>query len=315
MTQTEEYLKSRKRSDTSGTLLVPLIEQFMKNPVEVEDEEDFDYLLKLISARSRPRVKGVYSPSMLASCLRQTYFSKIGQKRYRAPKIETSSYFLNGNFLHYKWQFVLWKMHRAGVVELTGQRNKEDPLGAEIFVSNNAGDHGGSIDNCVYVGNELVTVDWKSANAFSFGTSVTRNTPGIRYITQSCDYALLANEDESLRIPKIKKVLIIFERKDGPINSRAVSSPLGLFEWAYDPNEYRPVIARRIKKLRAYESKKLIPPVECGSTKIMQYKGCPFAPYCKGEVEAYEREHKKQTKDRKVKFNRRRNGQEGSSKK
>jgi hypothetical protein len=55
-------------------ILVPILEQILERPLEIEDDEDIAFMLKLMQERARPREKGVFSPSMLSSCMRKSYF-------------------------------------------------------------------------------------------------------------------------------------------------------------------------------------------------------------------------------------------------
>lgn len=288
-TPVEELIKQLRKSKESGAILVPLIEEFLRKPCDVEDKLDRKYLRDLVKTRSRPRKVGVYSPSQLASCVRQVYFTKTGKERNKVTRIASSGYFLDGNFRHFKWQFVLWKMHRAGIIQLIG--NEDWCLGTEIFVLNNKGDYGGTIDQLVYIPqiDWLGTVDYKGMNSNAFMSSVSKG-PSVKYITQSVGYAMIANEDESLVLPKsIDEVVIIGENKNGPLNNRYSPSPLGLHEWRFNVNQHRQDVTRRLKKLRAHERKLIIPAVECKSTRSMQFMDCAFNKFCRVEIEKNER--------------------------
>ncbi len=123
--------------------------------------------------------------------------------------------------MHFKWQFVAWKMHRAGIIQLVGQRTDQDPLGAEVMVMNQKKDFGGSIDNIIYLPDEdyLFTLDWKSANANNFIRMVS-DGQSLQYKIQSTAYASLANHDKTLSLPRaIDEVMIVSENKNGPVNN------------------------------------------------------------------------------------------------
>lgn len=312
MTSTEDLVKQLKRASRSKAILVPKIEEFLQRPVDVEDDADREFLARLIEARSTPRRKGVYSPSMLANCLRQVYLLKNGQiPKKQLPRIEASGFFLDGNFRHFKWQFVIWKMHRAGIIQLidTGSIC----LGTEIYVQNEKGDFGGTIDQLVYVPESGIagTIDYKGMNGNSFANAIYKG-PGIQYMLQSVGYAKLANS--VLDLPhKIEAVFILGENKNGPVNTRRIKSPLGLMEWEIPVADYEFDVSQRLKKLRAFERRGELPPIECTSTKRYMFKDCPFAPFCRGEVEEVER--KKHKAKRKITFDRERdNGSKGKKK-
>lgn len=287
------------------------MEEFMQRPIEIEDKADRQFLALLIRARARPRKKGVYSPSMLSECVRKVYFTKTGVKGYRLPRPDSNAIFLDGNFRHFKWQFLMWKMHRAGIIQLVDVGSI--CLGTEIYVENERGDYGGTLDNLIYIPDVdfMCTVDWKGMNGNSFMGSVGKG-PGLKYAQQSVGYAGLANFSLRDRLPKkIESVLIIGENKNGPVKTRMTNSPIALHEWKLDLEDYSILVAKRLKKLRAHERKKETPPPECVSTQRMMFKDCPFNKHCLGEVQAIERRGKKMKakKPKVVQFNNtRRNG-------
>jgi len=304
-TATDDLIRQLKRSSASSDLLIPHIEQFARRPIEINDKKDREYLQLLIKARSRLRRPGLYSPSMLSNCLRQVYLVKT-QEVARRPvdRIEASSYFLNGNFMHFKWQYVLWKMHRRGMLKLVDVPEKASPApGSEVFVCNSKEDYGGTIDNVVFLPwiQETVAVDWKSMNGNSFMAAISKGPP-LRYINQLVGYAMLANElSEWLGLPsKIKRVIIVGENKNGPVMNKRSPSPMGLYEWVFEIEKYRRGVSDRLKKLRYYEREEEQPSVECHSTKILQFKGCPFAYHCRAEVEAVERRERKKKSTEKI---------------
>lgn len=312
-TSTEDLLKQLKRTSRSKAILVPRMERFMQQPVEIEDEEDRQFMIDLILARSQPRKKGVYSPSQLADCIRKVYFSKTGVKRSYLPRPDSNAIFLDGNFRHFKWQFLMWKMHRAGIIQLVDVGSI--CLGTEIYVENDRGDYGGTLDNLIFIPDIdfLCTVDWKGMNGNGFMRSIDRG-PTLGYAQQSVGYAGLANAALSDRLPrKIEAILIIGENKNGAVRNRLANSPLGLYEWKLNIETYTPHIAWRLKKLRVYERREEVPPPECVSTRRMMFKDCPFNKICLAEVQAIERKDRKlkakNPKSMKVAFNRtRRNG-------
>lgn len=295
-----------KRTARSNQILVPLIEDFMRTPIEIDDDLDREFITKLVEARSQPRKKGVYSPSALAACVRKVYFMKSGQKQFPVQRVEMSGYFFDGNWRHFKWQYCLWKMHRAGIIQLLDVGSM--CIGTEVYVHNERGDFGGTIDNVVYVPskNFLCTIDWKGMNGNSFNKYVAFGPP-LLYAMQSVGYAGLANSSlkmydpasydpnhppeaqESAKRIKINDILIIGENKNGPIFNRKVKSPLGLYEWHITLDKYQPAIADRLKKLRSYERRRETPPPECVSTKRRDFKDCAFAPICRGEIERIEK--------------------------
>src|SRR3954471_23062977 len=113
-------------------VLVPILEELLERECIPEDEEDFAFMDILIRARALPRKKGVFSPSMLGSCIRQAYFAKRGTEKHESISTQRNGYFLKGNFTHFQWQFAMWKAHRAGMLEIV---TVEDPyLGKRLAV-------------------------------------------------------------------------------------------------------------------------------------------------------------------------------------
>src|SRR3954464_11461819 len=82
-----------ERAQSSG-ILVPKLNEILKYGVGIETEADADFLHMLamkqvLRENERKTGDGVYSPSGLASCLRQVYFrknwKKLGLKRVELP--------------------------------------------------------------------------------------------------------------------------------------------------------------------------------------------------------------------------------------
>ena len=112
-TATEKRIIERRRAKG---ILVPLLEEVLERQLGIDDEQDENFLIELMKARSAKREKGVFSPSMLSACTRQAFFVKTGQEKRHAKSPRTNAFFLDGDFRHYKWQFALWKAHRAGLL-------------------------------------------------------------------------------------------------------------------------------------------------------------------------------------------------------
>ena len=111
----------RSRSTRKGVLVPLLEEHFRKGPVQIENEADVEFLIMLarrIKTRERKRRDdpAVFSPSALGSCLRHAYLRRHHKELkipfLRSLRPEPNFYFLNGNFLHLKWQFAMHKMEQ-----------------------------------------------------------------------------------------------------------------------------------------------------------------------------------------------------------
>lgn len=274
---------SIKRSLRAKGVLVPLLEDLLRDPVEPEDEEDFQFLDQLVRARGRKRKSGIYSPSMLASCVRQVYFVKQGEKQKRAKNKRTHGFFLNGNFIHFKWQFALWKLHRAGKLEL---------LGVEVFVQSKKGDWGGTLDAIVRINGAVYIVDIKGRETNAFLKILAEGGP-LQYHVQITGYAMLTSEIGHGEIPK---AIMLYENKNGPARVRN-ASPIALHEEIVEVDKYRKTVSSRLERLRDYERREEIPPIECETTSSQKFLECPFFHICRGEIERYERKVKRENRD------------------
>jgi hypothetical protein len=277
-TPTRRAVREAKRAQG---IIVPLLEDLFREPVDIEDELDRKFLANLIKARSKPRHQNIYSPSSVATCIRKVYFQKTREVEPLASLNKSvHALFLDGNFRHFKLQFALWKLHRQKKIKL---------IGVEVFVLSQAGDWGGTFDALVEIDGELYIIDFKGANTANFMRFIGSGGGPLYYRVQISGYAMLASG--TLGHGKISKALIIYENKNGKINGRK-ASPIGLYEEYVEVKDYRKRIVSRLEKLRYYERAKEIPPPECVTTTSAQFIECPFAAHCRGEVKAKEKKNR-----------------------
>lgn len=274
-TATERRILERRKA---RGILVPILEEVLERPLGIEDEEDEWFLLELMKARSADRAKGVFSPSMLSSCQRQAFFAKTGQEKRPAKSPRTNGYFLDGDFRHYKWQFALWKAHRAGLLILHG---------CEIRVFHPNGDFAGTIDAIVEIDGVLYVVDFKGMNVKAFQDHERYGTKE-GYVIQIVGYAEIVNRVGEFKSfmggvwnVKIETCLLIGENKGGPSHS---GSPIALHEDALPVRKHRSKVKRRMHALRRFVENDEIPPPDCTSTRTIQFQECPFAYFCRPEV-------------------------------
>jgi hypothetical protein len=261
----------------------------MRRPVNIETPEDAEWLSRLamkIVAREELRKSegaGVFSPSGLASCLRRVYLGRHWQsldlKRVELPSVSAHGYFHKGNFVHLQWQFLFYKMDKA-LEDFT-------LLDCEVPVISKRGDHAGTIDVVVIWRGEVLPIDVKGLNVRSFNAIVRGDVPHD-YRIQLTDYMMLWNSMMVKRnpdLPKMKRGLLLAESKGGPDPTH----PLALHEVEITLKDNLPDVRARLEVLREHERKEEIPVIECITTKTIQFQGCPFAGYCKGEVKAEEK--------------------------
>lgn len=261
----------------------------MRRPLEIEGPKDRKFMRALIDYHASNERAQVYSPSQLASCLRQVFFLKTLPKEDRVypPNARTSGYFLDGNFRHLKWQFALWKLHKQGKLQL---------LAVECRIISKRGDHGGTVDALVQIpafGNPYI-VDFKGMNSNDFRRFV-KDGPLEKHKIQTSDYGMLINATRravsawpgEIELPKeITDALLIGENKAGPLDN---GSPIALHEETIRVKENVGQVRTRLKELRTHEKEKTIPRPECTSTRTLQFQGCPFSSFCRAEIEAIEK--------------------------
>lgn len=280
-TKTEKLIRQQR---SRQGVLVPLLEDFLReHPIEIEDADDVGFIADVLTsqiARSQARVeRPLFSPSQLAECLRYVYLLKH-HKELEISKVKVKNasahfYFFNGNFLHLKWQFALFKLDRAlpdDVFKL---------IGVEVPIVSKRGDHGGTVDALVLIYGELYIVDFKGLNVRTFG-SITRGEIPPQYGMQLGDYQMLWNATKDRNgQPKVTRGLLVSESKGGPDPKH----PIALHEAAVEIETYLPEVRRRLTKLREHGEENSIPEAECQSTTSFQFLGCAFRKYCKQEVQ------------------------------
>lgn len=289
-TPTERRIVGKRRTLQTGAVLVPILEELLEKPVEIEDELDFRYMDMLVRARAVPRLGGVYSPSMLGDCIRKSYFSQKKEDRVPMMSPQTHGYFLHGNFIHLKWQFALWKAHRAkkitlapvparGVLDFTGDGTRP---AVEVRVKD--GDFGGTIDAIIYIGRKKYIVDFKGVNLIDFQRTVKRGVK-VEYRRQLVGYGMIAEKVLNL---DLAGCLLISECKAGPTGGRG--NPIALHETFVPIEDHRGDVERRLRTLRWFSAKEETPPPECVSTIHMGFQECPFSGHCREEVRTIQRQ-------------------------
>lgn len=289
-TNLEKQLRHERRE---RGVLVPLIENFMRHPVEIESQDDVEWLthlLEIMVERQDRRIGDdkVFSPSALASCMRHVYLlrhhKKLNIEKLATVRIEPNYYFLTGNFLHLKWQFALHKM----------EQRINDPdvfqlLGVEVAITSKRGDHGGTVDAIVLIYGVPYIIDFKGLNVRSFG-EITRAFVPHEYEVQLADYMMLWNSIRKKPYPfRIEKALLIAENKGGP----DAKHPIALHEHVINMTDHLAEVQLRLEVLREHEEEKEIPAPECTTTKGFQFAGCAFQKFCKPEVKAIEKARSK----------------------
>lgn len=316
-TPTEKRLIG-ERAQSSG-ILVPKLNEILKYGVGIESEADADFLHMLamkqvLRENERKTGDGVYSPSGLASCLRQVYlrknWQKLGLTRIEGTAIEPHFYFLTGDFIHLKWQFAMWKL---SLLEMKKDEPEFVLLDCELPVMSKRGDHGGTIDVLALLEGELVVIDVKGLNVRAF-QKIDSGERIHDYVIQVGDYMMLWNSGVRHRMkvipeniteltgwnqwPRVTKGIILAENKGGPDPRH----PSALTEYIVKAKDALPEVRARLEVLRAHEEEQTLPEIECTSTRQFQFTGCPFAEICRKEVRRVERKNAKSGDSREYKL-------------
>lgn len=292
-TPTEKRIIQERNAAKTGAVLVPILEKLLEDECIPEDEADYAFLDMLVRVRATPRRKGVFSPSMLGSCIRQAYFAKRGVEKHLPRNPQTNGYFLKGNFIHFQWQFAMWKAHRAGLLELVMVDAEDLDIrhvmffngtrpGVEVRVIDD--EWGGTIDVLVKINGIIYVVDFKGINQMEFQKTMRRGA-SQQYRKQIVGYAKIANRVLGL---EITHCLLVSENKAGPMSGNG--SPLALHETLVPVADFEGEVAKRLKTLRWFDSRDEMPPHECKHTQRMGFQECPFNRFCLDEVRATQRE-------------------------
>lgn len=316
-TPTERALLARRKAAKTGDVLVPILELLLENEVIPETPQHFSFMDMLVRARALPRRKGVFSPSMLGSCMRQAWLAKRGTEKHLSADSQRNGYFLKGNFVHLQWQFAFWKAHEQRLLKLVpvsiaheleildemvaaGKMlpDLRDPYaralnfygngtrpGVEVRVVD--GDFGGTADVIaeIPVGAKARVIDIKGINLVDFQRTVKRGAKQ-EYRRQVVGYADNVNTVLGLGI---EECIILSECKAGPLPGRG--SPIALHETLVRVEDYHGEMARRLRTLRYHDHTDEMPAIECVSTRHMGYQECAFGGrFCYDEVLAVQRQ-------------------------
>jgi hypothetical protein len=303
-TPTEKRIIQERNAKKRGMILPAILEELLEDEVRPDDDEDFRFLGMLARARARDREEGVFSPSMLGSCVRQAYFAKTGEDKHKAQSPQTNGYFLKGDFVHFQWQFALWKAHRKGLLELVTIKAESPELdfygdgtrpAVEVRVKSGQGDFAGTIDAIVKIKGVYYVVDFKGINVVDFMRAVKRGAK-TEYRVQIVGYAMIVNGSDEFHF-NVKKCLLVHECKAGP-QLGSGGSPIALHETVVDVDDHKSEVRARLKSLRDYVAKEQLPPPACVSTRHQGFQECPFNRFCLVEVKQRQREHEKKAQAR-----------------
>jgi len=270
-------------------ILVPLFEDYLNHPYGYWDQDDQQFLARLMVTTSRREVERrkspTYSPSSLGGCLRKAYLGahakELGIKQLRVLKAETQHLFWAGTWAHLRLQLRLHQLHKHGYLRLVG-----------VEVSVGGDEHHGTVDAIIQPQNsdDLYVVDFKHVNNWEFQKVVDKDV-SEQYKIQLAAYARLVNQDKKL--PDVTGALLVAERKSGPTPLQ----PAALAEYRVNLKVNGRKVQERLEELRQHAKANTIPDPECTSLTQAQFTSCPFRAYCREEVKAVERDAKADSGD------------------
>lgn len=276
----EKRLAQAERTERGA--LVPLFEeyhrQFSSSHWDKDDIEWLHDLMERVALRENERGQvPVFSPSGLGGCLRQAFLAKnykeLGIPAKLVKKIETHYYFENGTWIHLKILLKLYKLHKAGEIEL---------LATEQTVTGKRGDNSGTLD-AVFRRHDVFGIDIKGWNTRDFMRLAGGDCP-LSAELQLANYIILANSGKN-DLPNIDRGLVLAENKAGPVSGY----PAAVAEYEIPLVTSKSLVRDRLGRLRAHEEEGTIPKAECTSTLQKDFKDCAFKDHCKAEVLRAER--------------------------
>jgi len=284
LTRTEKQIV-RKRFNV-GKILLPYIEDFIETgEARINSQEDIGFIQELaektIEREEKRKAELVFSPSSLSVCLRQVYLKKNFERFNITPvnklKIEDYYYFVTGDWNHFKWQFVLYKMDQSGMFPDYKLIDVERRVKSDFYGV------AGTIDVIFEKSKEIFAGDFKGLNVNSF-RKISNGLVPEEYSFQISNYAWLYGTEIGKKIFGI----LFTENKGGPDHRHLIA----LHESLIDCGSYFPFINSRLKLLMTYQKKNKssqLPDVECHSVKLRQFLDCPFSEFCRKEVRKVEK--------------------------
>lgn len=273
---------------TRKGILVPLLEDLFSKPVEIESEEDVEWLTalfrKMVERGDARNSQPLYSPSQFSECLRYVYLlknrKKLGLVKIPGTKPQPNFYFFKGNWIHIQWQFAFYKLDKALPDDIFKLYDVEVPI-----ISKH-GDHGGTVDILCAAYGEPLIVDAKGLNVRTFG-EITRGNIPHQYAIQITDYGMLYNSQRNGH--SVTRGILLVENKGGPDPKHLIA----LHEVEIPIRVRLPEVRARLGELRKHEKEESTPPPECEGTQTIQFQGCPFRKFCREEVKAIERKRRR----------------------
>jgi signal recognition particle subunit SEC65 len=177
--------------------------------------------------------------------------------------------------MHLKWQFALWKLHRAGKLKL---------IAVEPYVENRKGDFTGHVDAIIEIDGVIYLVDFKGYQPRVYKQIVGGYIPEDNAI-QLTGYMMIVSAGKEFDF-KVEQSLLVVESKSGPDEK---GSPLGLVEVEITKKKWAKVVKAKLDELREYERNEETPPPACHSTRQRGFQTCPWSGICLEEVREIQR--------------------------
>jgi len=195
-----------------------------------------------------------------------------------------NSFFIDGNFRHFKWQYCLYRLDQLGKLKL---------IGVELRTYHPNGDLVGTLDGLVVIDDVPYIIDFKGMNVQAFmkfqreGATPTHRIQLVCYaVNNNIGRVVEPFSGQELKSLKVDKCILVGENKGGPTQN---GSPTALHEDVFEVSRYRSEVKRKLNELRRSVDAEEIPKPACTSTRSIQFENCPFSKNCKEEVTRIQR--------------------------
>lgn len=240
-------LESRLLNYKKGNVLTPFLDRYFRDPPPNHSERTMEVIKGLATQRPRDRTRA-FSASSLGSCMRAQSFRYLDYPGVQVPDPRLQGIFLNGKWIHLKWQAVLLEI---GIVD-------EDHLEVPVYLDDTVK---GTIDAICEIDKLKWIVDFKGVNPQSFA-KYRAGEKNLMYSMQLQAY---------MKATGIPRALLLYENK-------ATGEYYEQQTFADSDESFR--MQARVMALRHYMDVHLLPPPLHEAPANPECRGCPFQLDC-----------------------------------
>lgn len=241
-------LESRLLRYRQGDVLTPLLDRYFRDPPDRQSEKVMAVIQQLATAQPRDRTRS-FSASGISACMRAQTFKYLDYPGISMPDARLQAIFLNGRWVHLKWQAVLMEMGLADLDHL------------EVPVELPEENVRGTIDAIIQLNELPWIVDFKGVNPQSFA----------KYKHGEISPAYHWQLQIYMAATKIPRSLLLFENKATGEYFEQVVLP--------EHTTYIQAIAR-VRALNQFLDLKTLPKPLPAATHTYECQGCPFQLDC-----------------------------------